>query len=137
RRSALPQRHFTDLIRGVEMDLSRRRYGTFHELEEYCYLVASTVGLLCIEIFGRRHPAAVDYARDLGIAFQLTNILRDVREDGARGRIYLPLEDLRSFGCDEEELLAGRDSAPGGAVVGVGVRAGPGLLPRARGLRDP
>ena len=89
RRFALPQRHFTDLIRGVEMDLARRRYATFDELEEYCYLVASTVGLLCIEIFGRRHPSAVDYARDLGVAFQLTNILRDVRED-ARARPALP-----------------------------------------------
>jgi len=117
RRFALPQHHFTDLIRGVEMDLSRRRYATFDELEEYCYLVASTVGLLCIEIFGRRHPSAVDYARDLGVAFQLTNILRDVREDGARGRLYLPLEDLARFGCDEDELLAGHYSARVGALM--------------------
>src|SRR4030095_4819624 len=90
------------------MRLSRRRYATFDELEEYCYLVASTVGLLCIEIFGRRHPGATDYARDLGIAFQLTNILRDVAEDAGRGRLYLPLEDLAAFGVDEAELMAGR-----------------------------
>ncbi len=117
RRFALPERHFADLIRGVEMDLTRRRYRTVDELEEYCYLVASTVGLLCIEIFGRRHPSAEDYARDLGVAFQLTNILRDVREDAARGRLYLPLEDLARFGCEEEELLAGRYSARVGALM--------------------
>ena len=137
RRFALPQRHFTDLIRGVEMDLSRRRYATFDELEEYCYLVASTVGLLCIEIFGRRNPAAVDYARDLGVAFQLTNILRDVREDGARGRLYLPLEDLARFGCDEEELLAGRYSARVGALMAFECGRARAYYLRARGSLAP
>ena len=110
RRFRLPQKPFLDLIDGVEMDLTRRRYETFDELYQYCYRVASTVGLLCIEIFGYQQPSARDYAVDLGIAFQLTNILRDVHEDAQRGRIYLPLEDLRRFDCTEADLLSGRFS---------------------------
>ncbi len=110
RRFGLERRHFLDLVRGVEMDFTRHRYPSFDQLHEYCYLVASTVGLLCIEIFGHRHPSARDYAVDLGVAFQLTNILRDVTEDARRDRVYLPLEDLARFGCSEEELLAGRYS---------------------------
>lgn len=109
-RFPIPQQHFLDLIRGVELDLTRRRYPTFDELYDYCYLVASTVGLVCIEIFGHRQPSARQYAIDLGVAFQLTNILRDVMEDAGRGRIYLPLEDLRRFDCGEEDLLGGRYS---------------------------
>ena len=110
RRFPLAPSHFFDLIRGVEMDLTRHRYATFNALYEYCYLVASTVGLLCIEIFGYRNVSARNYAVDLGVAFQLTNILRDVKEDGHRGRLYLPLEDLQRFNCEEEELLGGRFS---------------------------
>lgn len=116
-RYPLARQHFLDLIRGVELDLTRRRYATFDELHEYCYLVASTVGLLCIEIFGHRQPSARDYAIDLGVAFQLTNILRDVTEDAARGRLYLPLEDLRRFECTESDLLAGRYSPRLGALL--------------------
>lgn len=108
RRYPIPPEYFLDLIRGVELDLSRKRYATFAELHEYCYLVASTVGLMCIEVFGYRHEGARQYAVDLGVAFQLTNILRDVREDGERGRIYLPLDDLRRFDLGEADLLAGR-----------------------------
>jgi phytoene synthase len=93
------------------MDLTRRRYETFDELYQYCYRVASTVGLLCIEIFGYQHSSARDYAVDLGVAFQLTNILRDVHEDAQRGRIYLPLEDLRRFNCTEADLLSGQFSS--------------------------
>jgi phytoene synthase len=136
-RFALPQQHFAELIRGVEMDLSRRRYQTFDELAEYCYLVASTVGLLCIEIFGRRHPGTSDYARDLGVAFQLTNILRDVREDAARGRLYLPLEDLARFGCDEEEVLAGRYSPRVGALMAFECGRARAYYLRARGSLPP
>jgi phytoene synthase len=136
-RYALARRHFDDLIRGVEMDLSRRRYATFDELEEYCYLVASTVGLLCIEIFGRRHPGATDYARDLGIAFQLTNILRDVAEDAGRGRLYLPLEDLARFGCDEEEILSGRYSPRVGALMAFECGRARAYYLRARGSLAP
>jgi phytoene synthase len=113
----IERRHFLGLIRGVEMDLSTRRYGTFEELYQYCYLVASTVGLLCIEIFGYRSDTARQYAIDLGIAFQLTNILRDVLEDSQRGRIYLPLEDFRRFDCTEAELLSGHYSPRLGALL--------------------
>lgn len=87
------------------MDLAIRRYATFAELEQYCYRVASVVGLICIEIFGYSHPGVQGYARHLGIALQLTNILRDVKEDAERGRIYLPLEDLAAFRYSEEALL--------------------------------
>lgn len=117
RRYPLEQRHFLDLIDGVEQDLSRRRYATFADLHRYCYQVASTVGLLCIEIFGHRDAGARDYAVDLGVAFQLTNILRDVDEDARRGRLYLPLEDLRHFGCDEAALLHGPYSPRVGALL--------------------
>jgi phytoene synthase len=110
RRFAIPRRHFEEIIDGVEMDLTRKRYRTFAELRLYCYRVASAVGLICIEIFGYRNPQARTYAENLGIAFQLTNIIRDVREDAGRGRIYLPLDDLERFGVKEEELLSARYS---------------------------
>jgi len=103
----IPRRYFDEVIDGVEMDLTRRRYESFDDLSLYCRRVASAVGLICIEIFGYRNPASRVYAEKLGIAFQLTNIIRDVREDAGRGRIYLPLEDLRRFEVTEEELLDG------------------------------
>jgi phytoene synthase len=104
-RHNLPFALFDELIRGVEMDLDIHRYETMTGLEEYCYRVASVVGLLSIEIFGYRNPACRHYADALGKALQLTNILRDVRVDAERGRIYLPLEDLRRFEVREEEIL--------------------------------
>lgn len=107
RRFNIPRRHFEEVIAGVEMDLARKRYETFQELRLYCYRVASAVGLICIEIFGYTNPAACQYAERLGIAFQLTNIIRDVSEDAARGRIYLPLEDLARFGVTEADILGG------------------------------
>ena len=137
RRFPLDRRHFLDLVRGVEMDLTRRRYATFDQLEEYCYLVASTVGLLCIEIFGHRHPSAREYAVDLGVAFQLTNILRDVTEDARRDRVYLPLEDLNRFGCSEEELLAGRYSPRVGALMAFECGRARACYLRARGALAP
>ncbi|MGH7779868.1 MAG: presqualene diphosphate synthase HpnD [Candidatus Binataceae bacterium] len=106
-RFAIPRAHFDEFIAGMEMDLSRKRYATFAELRLYCYRAASVVGLMCIEVFGYSNPAAKVYAENLGIAFQLTNILRDVREDAGRGRIYLPLEDLERFGVTEDEILGG------------------------------
>jgi 15-cis-phytoene synthase len=106
-RFPIRQEYLAGIIDGVEMDLSRARYATFDELYAYCYRVASLVGLACIEIFGYRNSSAREYAVNLGIAFQLTNILRDVGEDGKRGRIYLPAEDLARFGYAEEELLTG------------------------------
>jgi phytoene synthase len=108
RRFNIPVDHFYDLIRGVELDLTKNRYETFDELREYCCLVASSVGLMCRQIFGYKNESTKDYAIDLGIALQLTNILRDVKDDARRGRIYLPLEDLHRFGYSEEDLLNGR-----------------------------
>jgi phytoene synthase len=136
-RFPLAQQHFLDLIRGVEMDLTQRRYATFDALYEYCYLVASTVGLLCIEIFGHQRPSARDYAVDLGVAFQLTNILRDVMEDGRRGRIYLPLEDLRRFDCTEAELLSSRYSPRLGALMAFECGRARAYYLRARGALAP
>jgi 15-cis-phytoene synthase len=103
----LPRQAFEDVIDGVAMDLHVRRYQTFDELYQYCLRVASAVGLICLEIFGYRDIRARDYAIDLGIALQLTNIIRDIRADLERGRLYLPLEDLARFGCSEEDLRAG------------------------------
>ena len=101
---------FADLIDGVEMDLDRTEYPTFEALHEYCWRVASTVGLICIEIFGARSAAAREYAVTLGVALQLTNIIRDVRQDAARGRVYIPGSDLRRFGCAGADLDAARPS---------------------------
>ena len=96
---------FDELIKGCEMDLETTRYENWEQLELYCYRVASVVGLLSIEIFGYTNPGCATYAVHLGKALQLTNILRDVRTDTARGRIYLPLEELRRHGVSEGEIL--------------------------------
>ena len=103
----LPRKPFDDLIDGVEMDLLHARYETFEGLAEYCRRVASAVGLICVEIFGYRNPGAREYAVNLGLALQLTNIVRDVAVDLTRGRIYLPEEDRRRFGVTEAHLRAG------------------------------
>lgn len=100
----LPRPAFDALVDGVAMDVRVPRYETFEDLYEYCIRVASAVGLMCLEIFGYRDPRARDYAVDLGVALQLTNILRDVPEDLARGRVYIPQEDFRRFGCTEADL---------------------------------
>ena len=104
----LTRASFDDLIDGVEMDLRRSRYDTFDELVGYCRRVASAVGMICIEIFGCRDSRSREYAFDLGLALQLTNIIRDVRVDLERDRIYLPREDLTRFGVTEDALRAGR-----------------------------
>jgi phytoene synthase len=104
----IPRSVLEEIIAGVEMDLDHARYETFEELYPYCYRVASAVGLACIEIFGYRDPRARDYAVDLGVALQLTNILRDVQADARAGRVYLPQEELRRFGVTAEDLAAGR-----------------------------
>jgi phytoene synthase len=101
----LPFHHFDELIRGVEMDLDIHRYRTFEELEPYCYRVASVVGLLSVEIFGYQNPDCRLYAVHLGKALQLTNILRDVRADAGRGRVYLPLDELERRQVSPEEIL--------------------------------
>lgn len=108
---------FDELIRGCEMDLEVKRYATFDELEGYCYRVASVVGLLSIEIFGYRNPGCRSYADHLGKALQLTNILRDVRADAERGRIYLPLSELARHRVAEREVLAGEYSGRFRAVA--------------------
>ena len=105
RRYGLPLEHFEELLRGVEMDLEINRYQDYEHLELYCYRVASVVGLLSIEIFGYRNPACREYAIYLGKALQLTNILRDVRADAQRGRIYLPLSELAACQVSSEEIL--------------------------------
>lgn len=104
RRFDIARQPFESLIEGVEMDLGERRYATFAELYEYCIRVASAVGLMCLDIFGARDERARKYAIDLGVALQLTNILRDVPEDLRRGRIYIPLADLQAHGCCEDDL---------------------------------
>ena len=101
----IPQDYFLELLRGVEMDLSQQRYQTFEDLYQYCYRVASIVGLICIEIFGYHNPLVKEHAINQGLAFQLTNILRDIRVDGEMGRIYIPQEDLEKFHYTEEDLL--------------------------------
>ena len=103
----IPQAYFDSLVSGVEIDTTKSRYATFEELREYCYGVASTVGLICGEIFGYKDPVAREYAVDLGLAMQLTNILRDVQEDAERGRVYLPQDEMARFGYSEEELRRG------------------------------
>jgi phytoene synthase len=107
---SLSREPFEALIEGVEMDLHRQRYETFDELLEYCRRVASAVGLMCVEIFGCRGPEAREYAINLGLALQITNIIRDVKDDWAKGRLYLPLEDLERFGCTESDVTLPRPS---------------------------
>jgi phytoene synthase len=115
----LPRQPFEDLLDGIAMDLTQKRYETFNDLYRYCLRVASAVGLLSVEIFGYRSAAARDYAVELGIALQLTNVLRDVKVDLARDRIYIPQEDMRRHNVSEEDLRAAAN--------------GP-MLPEVRGL---
>jgi phytoene synthase len=109
---ALPRAAFDDVIDGVAMDLDTTKYQTFADLLEYCRRVASAVGMICIRIFGCRAPGSSEYAQYLGVALQLTNILRDVKSDLERGRLYLPLEDLTTAGCTIDDLAAGRMTEP-------------------------
>lgn len=104
----IPVEPFFDLIVGMEMDLQQKRYTKFEDLVEYCYRVASTVGLMCIEIFGYKHSSTKDYAVNLGLAMQLTNILRDVKTDAENGRIYLPQEDMLRFNYTEKDIFESR-----------------------------
>ncbi|MBK6797136.1 MAG: presqualene diphosphate synthase HpnD [Acidobacteria bacterium] len=104
-RFPMPQEYFEEMINGCEMDLSKNRYESFEELYQYCYRVAAITGLMSIEIFTYQSPQTKEYAINLGIALQLTNIIRDIKEDSSRDRIYLPQEDLRRFGYSEEDLF--------------------------------
>lgn len=107
-RYQIPRQPFSDLIRGVCLDHQPLRLQTWPELKHYCYHVASVVGLILCPIFGLKRKESQAHAIDLGIAMQLTNILRDIQEDGARGRLYLPAEELRRFGVHESDLVLGR-----------------------------
>ncbi|MDO8788081.1 MAG: presqualene diphosphate synthase HpnD [Sulfuritalea sp.] len=107
---SLPQEQLLEIIDGMEMDLDQVRYADFKALHLYCYRVASVVGLLAAEIFGYHDRLTLKYAHDLGLAFQLTNIIRDVGEDARRGRIYLPQDELSRFGVAETDLLQARYS---------------------------
>jgi 15-cis-phytoene synthase len=110
-RYRIPTEYLTAVIDGVEMDLAGQQYQTFEELELYCERVASVVGQACIHIWGFRGPEALEPARRCGVAFQLTNILRDLKEDALRGRVYLPQEDLRRFAYRAEELLGNKTNS--------------------------
>ena len=101
----LSKEYFDGILTGVEMDLQKNRYPTFEALTQYCYHVAGEVGLLCMEIFGYRSERLKNYAVKLGTAFQLTNILRDVKTDAQNGRIYIPQDDMARFGVSEDQLL--------------------------------
>lgn len=106
----LPQGQLLEIIDGMEMDLDQARYASFRDLQLYCYRVAGVVGQLCAQIFGYQDRQTLKYAHDLGIAFQLTNIIRDVGEDARRGRIYLPVEDLQRFNVPAEDILNYRET---------------------------
>jgi len=106
----LPQEHLQEIIDGMEMDLAQHTYADFKSLQLYCYRVASVVGLLAAEIFGYTDRRTLKYAHDLGLAFQLTNIIRDVGEDARRGRIYLPLDELAQFGVHTRDILDAKET---------------------------
>ncbi len=108
----IPQKYFEEVISGVESDLVKSRYDDFDQLRRYCYQVASVVGLICLQIFGYKDPDAKQRAVDLGLAMQLTNIVRDVREDLDCGRIYLPQDEMARFGYSEAELQSGVVNEP-------------------------
>jgi phytoene synthase len=107
---AITRERLNEIIDGMEMDLTQTRYLDWAGLERYCYLVAGVVGLLAAGIFGYRDPRTLDYARELGIAFQLTNIIRDVGEDARKNRVYLPMEDLKKFGVPAADILSARET---------------------------
>ena len=132
----IPAHYFHDLIDGTEMDLTRRRYDTFPELYMYCYRVASVVGFVCLHIWGfdSTDGKALEYGEACGLAFQLTNILRDVKEDAARDRIYLPREDMRRFGVTEEDLKQGVMDDRFRALMRFEAARARGFYQRAQGL---
>jgi len=133
----LPRAAFDDVIDGVAMDLDTTRYETFADLYEYCRRVASAVGMICIQIFGCRSEAAREYALNLGLALQLTNILRDVTGDLERGRLYLPLEDLRAFGCSVDALSAGVMTGPVRRVIEYECQRAHAFYRRAAEVKPP
>lgn len=119
KRCRIDPKYLHELIRGTELDAAQKRCATWDETRNYCYLVASVIGIMTIHVFGftDENGQALKLAEETGIAFQMTNILRDIKEDAARGRIYLPLEDLARFGVSEDEVLAAKDGAKMRALV--------------------
>ena len=134
RRYAIPEQYFREVLAGVESDLTTDRYRDFAELRQYCYRVAAVVGLICLQIFGYRDDRAKDYAIDLGLAMQLTNICRDVKEDWEMGRVYLPQEELAHFGYTEADLAAGICNAAFGELMRFQVRRAREYFARGREL---
>ena len=132
----IPPVYYEEVIRGVESDLVKNRFESFEELKDYCYRVASVVGLICIEVFGYDDQSAKEYAVDLGLAMQLTNILRDLKEDSVRDRIYIPLDEMARFGYSEDELkrgghqrfLSGANSVSSGEGAGLLCQLQPAVL---------
>ena len=133
----LPRQAFEDVIDGVAMDLDTTRYQTFDDLFEYCRRVASAVGMICLRIFGSRGAGATDYALNLGVALQLTNILRDVKPDLERGRVYLPLDDLRAHGCTVDDLAAGVVTEPVRQLIAFECRRARDFYQRAKDALPP
>jgi len=136
RRYRIPEQHFDELLDGTEMDQTTRRYETFDELYKYCYRVASAVGLVVLPIFGYKDEAAPVPAEACGIAFQLTNILRDVKEDAGMGRVYLPREDLRRFGVAEDDIVNGRTTPPFFEMMKFEAERARGFYEKARPLLE-
>jgi phytoene synthase len=135
RRYSIPPEYFWQLVDGVEMDLTVRRYPTFADLQRYCYGVASTVGLISIEVFGYRDgQQARQHAEDLGIALQLTNILRDIREDAQRDRIYIPQDEMERFGYSEADIFGGIANEPFLHLMRFQVERARGYFERGRRL---
>lgn len=122
---------FQEIIDGMEMDLDRQRYPDFESLQLYCHRVAGVVGQISAAIFGYRDPGTLDYAHCLGLAFQLTNIIRDVGEDARRNRIYLPLDELAQFGVSPEDILRRRDSASFKHLMAFQIERAQGFYDRA------
>ena len=133
----IPRAHLEEILNGVEMDLTTHRYETFEDLRPYCYRVASVVGLICLRIFGCGDGEAEDYAVNLGLALQLTNIMRDVRADGERGRIYLPRAEMARFGYSEEALLASRYTPAFVSLMAFQAARAQEYFDRARALCPP
>jgi phytoene synthase len=123
--------HLDEIIAGMEMDLTQSRYLDFAALERYCYHVAGAVGLLAAGIFGHSNPRTLEYAKNLGTAFQLTNIIRDVGEDARKNRIYLPMDELKRFGVPAADLLQARDSDGFRALMAFQARRAESFYERA------
>jgi phytoene synthase len=136
-RFPIPIEAIEALLAGARMDLERSRYGTFEHLRLYCERVASAIGRMCIEIFGYRSPSARAYADNLGIALQLTNILRDLGTDARRGRLYLPAEDLAKFGAGADDLLSGRRTPQVLSLLAFEAERAKGYYAAAESALDP